>query len=129
MVPRLALLVFAAIIASVVGVGTGLLLLSFVLPGPAEAVAMYGVAGLVIAVPASLLLGLPTVRIARSGGVHRLIPLLMVAVFAALVFTFLGNCWLLGCLESLPLSYPFSVVCAVATAVLLHALLPRENAL
>jgi hypothetical protein len=129
MVARLAWLAFVAIVASVVGVATGLLLLSFVLPGPAEGIAMYGAAALVIAVPASLLLGLPTVLLARSGRVHRLIPLLNGAVFAALVSTFLGNCWLLGCLESLPLSYPFSIVCAVATAVLLHVLLPRENAL
>jgi hypothetical protein len=117
----------AYLLAPVVGAAVPTLLLSLVLPG--WFVYIYGVSGLFVAFAASLLLGLPTVLLARSGRALRLPSLLMVAVFAAPALTLFAHCLFGGCFAGPWLSFMFGIVCAVVTAVVLHVLLPRENAL
>jgi hypothetical protein len=122
--------VFAFLAAPVVGVAAGALVVAFVAPGSSLLVGgIYAAAGVVVAVAASVLLGLPTVLLARSGRAARLPSLLMVAVFAAPAAAFVAHCSHWSCLAGPSVSFLFAIVCGVVTAVVLHALLPPENAL
>jgi hypothetical protein len=116
----------AYLVAPVVGAGVPALLLSLILPG--WFVYTYAVSGLFAAFAASLLLGLPTVLLARGGRALRLPSLLMVALFAAPALTLFAHCLFVGCFAGPWLSFVFATVCAVVTAVVLHVLLPREIA-
>jgi hypothetical protein len=120
---------FSFIAAPLVGLVAGALAVFLVEPRAAVLAGTFVVVGAFLAVPAAVVIGLPIVLLARNGRALRLPSLLLVGVPAASGITLVANCLLLSCVAGPWFSYLFAVVCAVATAVLLHLLLPRENAL
>jgi hypothetical protein len=98
-------------------------------PSTQQFAVVYGGTAYMVGLAASVLFGLPTFLLARQPHVLRLPTFLAVAVFLAVGFSLLVACGTWGCMRGPWLVYFFAVFSAVATAIALHLLLPRQRAL
>jgi hypothetical protein len=127
---RLLQTIFAFVASPLVGAIAGGIAVALVTPGPTAMLGvMFTVIGGAVAVAAALIFGLPTVLLARHASAHRLPWLLAVSVPVGLLMALLVQCAISACAVGPAQNHLFGVITGVTTALVLHALLPRDHAL
>ncbi len=119
----------ALVVAPLAGAAAGGAVVVAAEPATPQFAVVYGGTAYVAGLVASVLFGLPAFLLARQPHALRLPWFIGVAVVLAVALSLLVACGTWGCMRGPWLIYFLAVLSAVATAIALHLLLPRQRAL